>query len=339
MTTEVSVVIPTRNRHGSVGSLLADLSKQTYPLKEVIIVDSSDQEMDVGKLNRDFPLLNILYLQSDPSVCIQRNLGISKAVAPFIFLCDDDITLPEDYVSVLIAHLEKSGSGAASGLIMQKDGGEWCYEYSPSSFGRLFFAFIFQHSAWGGIDNIQVSFWQKPFYFLLKRYYGGRGNTISLAGWPVLIDFQAQVSPATIYGLGASIIKREWLLHSPYDEVLDAHGIGDNYGVAINFPGNKPIDIVTAAKAYHHQSTDNRLEGAVTYYRRLLALDYFLKRYPRFNWWNRAWFCWSLVGNLVLFRNKSEHRKATLKALMIALKGRNPYWQGFQRGEKVMEVR
>ncbi|ELR70137.1 hypothetical protein C900_03822 [Fulvivirga imtechensis AK7] len=338
MKAEVSVVIPTRNRPGSVRDLLADLSKQTYPLKEVIIVDSSDQKMDGKLLNEQFPILKIRYMQSQPSVCIQRNLGILKATSPYIFLCDDDISIGESYLSILMAHLQKSGAGAASGLIMQYENGKWCHEYPPTSFGKLLFAFAFQHSIWGNIDHIPVSFWQRPFYFLLRRYYHRRGNSISKAGWPVLTEFKAPVSKATIYGLGASVIKKEWLLHSPYDEVLDAHGIGDNYGVAINFPGAKPIEVVTAAEAYHLQSTDNRLEGATTYYRRLLALGYFLKKYPRFNWWNRVWFCWSLAGNLVLFRSRRAHRDATYKVLGAVLVGKNPYWMGFGEGKKVVEA-
>jgi hypothetical protein len=31
-------------------------------------------------------------------------------------------------------------------------------------------------------------------------------------------------------------VRRQWLIRSPFDEVLDPHGIGDNYGVAFGFP-------------------------------------------------------------------------------------------------------
>lgn len=337
--TEVSVVIPTRNRSESLLKLLADLSEQKYPLKEVIVVDSSDEMLDEKVLGDKFPSLNILYLTSRASVCVQRNTGISMATAPYVFLCDDDISIGEDYVAVLMKHLEQSGCGAVSGLVMQKEGESWCYEYPPSSFGKLFFAFVFQHSVWGNVDHITASFWQKPLYSVIKRYYHRRGNSISIAGWPILTDFEAPFFRATIYGLGASVVKKEWLLQSPYDEVLDAHGIGDNYGVAIGFPGKKPVHVLTAAKAWHHQSTDNRLEGAATYYRRLLALDYFLHRSSRFSWWNRMWFAWSLLGNLILFRKKIKHRKGTWRALFVVLRNKNPYLSGFKSNVTVVEVK
>ena len=338
MTPEVSVVIPTRNRLTSLIQLLADLSSQTYALKEVIIVDSSDQIMDIAMLNEKFPALNIKYLTSAASVCIQRNLGISKAGAPYIFLCDDDINLPEDYVATLMGHIENDKFGAVSGLVLQKREGDWEYSYPPASFARLLFSFVFQQSVWGDIHCMNTKLWQRPLYMIMRRYYQRKGNSLSLAGWPLITEFRSPVFRTAVYGLGASIVKKEWLINSPYQEVLDPHGIGDNYGVAMGFPSREAIHVVCAAKAYHHQSKENRLESATTYYRRLVALHYFLSKYPRFGWWNKLWFAWSLVGNLFLFRNKAEHRNATKKVLKLAIRNRNPYWHAAKQGQKVLEL-
>lgn len=328
---EVSVVIPTRNRAGSLLQLLSDLSKQIYPLKEVIIVDSSDQQMDQKELQLRFPLLNIRYYSSEASVCIQRNIGIGKASAPYIFLCDDDLTLTSDYISILMEYINRSGAGAVSGLVMQKYNEEWCYQYPPSSFGKLLFAFVFQHSVWGDINSLKVTFWQQPLYEIIKKFYKRRENRASFAGWPVITHFELPVFRVDIYGLGASVVKREWLLNSPYDELLDAHGIGDNYGVATGFPEERPVHVVGEAKVYHHQSKENRLENYTSYFRRILALHYFMKKNEGFNWWNRLWFIWSLVGNLILFRNRQEHFRATKKVLSVVLRGKNTYWQAFRK--------
>ncbi|MBL6449802.1 glycosyltransferase family 2 protein [Fulvivirga sp. 29W222] len=339
MPDEVSVIIPTRNRRKSLMQLLEDLSKQTYALKEVIIVDSSDERMNADLFDEEFPSLNVKYLASEASVCIQRNLGIKEAQGSHIFLCDDDINLPEDYVAVLMEHSKTHQSGATSGLVMQKESGDWEYSYPPASFGKLLFAFIFQQSVWGDISNMQVKVWQRPFYRIIKQYYRYKGNSLSLAGWPVITEFKSPAFHVAVYGLGASIIKREWLINSLYDEVLDPHGIGDNYGVAIGFPAEKAVEVVCAAKAYHHQSKENRLESATTYYRRLVALDYFLKKFSRFNWWHKLWFAWSLLGNLLLFRNKEEYRDATKRVLKLALWDRNPYQKASRQGEKVLELK
>ncbi|UII34352.1 glycosyltransferase family 2 protein [Fulvivirga ulvae] len=338
MMSELSVVIPTRNRSESLMRLLEDMSKQTYPLKEIIVVDSSDKRMKMEALAEAFPSLNIQYLNSTPSVCIQRNIGVQKASSPYVFLCDDDINLPEDYVSILMKHLEEDKLGAASGLVLQKGSDGWEYSYPPSGFGRLLFAFVFQQSVWGDISCMSTRIWQKPFYKIIKWYYQGRGNSLSWAGWPLITNFQPPVFRTSVYGLGASIIKREWLINSPYDEVLDPHGIGDNYGVAMGFPDKKAVNVVCAAKAYHHQSQENRLESATTYYRRLVALDYFLRKYPRFSWWHRLWFVWSLFGNLLLFRNKPDFRHATKQVLRQAIGNCNPYGRAAGQGQKVLEL-
>ena len=102
MMMELSVVIPTRNRRESLLRLLQSLSSQKYQLKEVIIVDASDQEIDVAELQAMFKSFPIRYLRSIASVCSQRNTGIKTATSEFIFLCDDDIEITDDYLLTLM---------------------------------------------------------------------------------------------------------------------------------------------------------------------------------------------------------------------------------------------
>ncbi len=322
---EVSVVIPTRNRKESLFRLLGYLSKQEYPLAEVIVVDSSDQIIPDNELGKQFPALNIIYLTSSPSVCIQRNIGIRKAESPFIFLCDDDIEFQPDYVSLLMNHIVQTNSSAVSGLILQKENGEWTYQYPVSSFSHLLFTFIFQLSVWGNFSHLKTNFLQRPIFNLIGKFYRWKQNDISFAGWPLLTDFSKPFFRTTIYGLGASIVRKTWLENSLYDEKLDAHGIGDNYGVAVNFPQSGSISVVFDAKALHHQSTDNRLSTDSSQYRRILALHYFMTKNRRFNLINRLFFLWSLVGNLILNRKNEKTFSAIKEALILILTGKNPY--------------
>jgi hypothetical protein len=135
--------------------------------------------------------------------------------------------------------------------------------------------------------------------------------------------------------LGASLINKQWLLNSPFDQVLDPHGIGDNYGVAINFPIPQSIQVLSYTYANHHRNSENRLSKAVSYYRRVLALHYFLKRKE-----NSAvrsfWFIWSLVGNLIYFIMQGDRpmHVATSCAIWNIVLGRNPYWKGFLRNKE-----
>ena len=326
---EISVVIPTYNRPVSLMNTLDALSRQTYPLFEVIIVDSSDTKPDYEHIQSLFQSLKLVVIDSEASVCIQRNKGIQQSKSEYVFLCDDDIEAPPDYVEKLAGFLAQNPDiRAVSGLVMQKDThNDWIYQYPPGTFGKLLFLFIFQLSIWGDLKDIKCNFFLKPILFLIIKFYQWRGNTYSLGGWPLLTDFNSQVIKTKFYGIGASIIKREWLLASPYDEVLDPNGIGDNYGVILGFPEKQRLYLLKDTYILHHQSPQNRLSQSNSYQRRVLALHYFLKTYRKFNFIHRLFFIWSLIGNGILYHFKKERdlKKANFKALKLILKGKNPY--------------
>ena len=100
---QISVVIPTCNRKARLLSLLQNPERSSYPLQEVIIVDSGDDRLTSAEYAA-FKTLNVRYVSSEKSVCIQRNTGIRMAQSPWIFLCDDDIEIPADYLEKLTLH-------------------------------------------------------------------------------------------------------------------------------------------------------------------------------------------------------------------------------------------
>ncbi len=338
----LSIVIPTYNRPQILIKTLSALAKQTYPINETLVVDSSSVKLDPADLKRRFPMLHICYIESEASVCIQRNKGIQRAKSNWIFLCDDDVEAPPDYIAKLMCWLsDHPGEGAVTGLFKQRDEqGQWQVEYSPKSFKKLVWQFVFQSSIWGRLNHIRSPLLGKPFFAYLSHFYARRANDLSLAGWPLITQWQGSYIKTTVYTLGASIVKRDWLNQSPFDEVLDANGIGDNYGVALGFPKDKRINILKDAYVYHHKSTQNRMAACQSNFRRVLALDYFMRTHPRFSWGNRIAFKWSLIGHLLIHlstRNGPE-AKATWKAMRLVLLGRNPYLIASKKGEKVCQV-
>jgi glycosyltransferase involved in cell wall biosynthesis len=323
----VSVVIPTCNREESILRVLDCLNRSTYLFKEVIVVDSSDTPMKPDTI-KSFQNLNISYLRTEKSVCIQRNTGIQKATSDWIFLCDDDIEVPNDYIQLLVKHVEShSEAGAVSGLVLQHEGGKWEEHYPITSRRGLIWKYIFGLGIWGEIAvNGKI-----------PSLIRGRKNHLSKAGWPVVTDFSGTFFKTPVYGLGASLVKRSWLLGSPYDEVLDPSGIGDNYGVAIGFP-DEGIHVLKNAFVYHHRATENRADESVRYYRRLLALHYFIcvgKIRARAN---TVWFGWSLIGNMIVFCKAADRKKlsATWRVLLCAMSGKNPYLLGRIENKKTI---
>lgn len=332
---QISVVIPTCNRKVRLLSLLQNLDQSSYPIHEVIVVDSGEDQPSISEYFQ-FKNLNLHHLQSEKSVCIQRNIGIRKATSDWIFLCDDDIEIGNDYVEKLVFHISSHAeAGAVSGLWLQKEQGLWTGKYPEHSALRLTWKFLFQLSVWGEICLKSNNFLVKR----IKRYYTTRENHISKAGWPVITNFSGYYFTTPLYSLGASIVKKEWLLRSPFDEVLDRHGIGDNYGVIAGFP-ETIVHVVNNAVVYHHQETLNRLHQPLQYYRRALALDYFIQSKKKLKRVKKRWLVWSLLGSLfefIISGNKMMIKPA-LKSIWKIATGQNPYFEAAQQQEKVKEI-
>lgn len=329
----ISVVIPTCNRKKQLLSLLQNLNHSLYPLLEVIVVDSGEDRLMPADLAM-FKNLCISYCNTEKSVCIQRNFGIEKAKGEWIFLCDDDIEVPDDYLLKLTGHIiEHKKAGAISGLVLQEFDNTWVGNYIVTSAFEIFWKYIFQLSIWGEIkcthDNI--------FIRKIKQYYKHKGNHISKAGWPVVTDFSGDYFITPVYGIGASLVKREWLKQNPYEEVLDRHGIGDNYGVAVGFPSG--IHVLKDAFVYHHQWPENRLQQPLQYLRRVLALDYFRRTKKNLRHIKKHWLLWSLAGNLVdfIFNSNRNMIKASFKSFWVIALNRNPYFKASKEKKKVIE--
>lgn len=312
--------------------LLDSLDQSEYPIEEVIVVDSSGSPVETRDV-ACFHRLNVSIFTSRRSVCVQRNHGIQKARGEWIFLCDDDIEVPPDYLRSIVDHVDAHPeAGAVTGLFLQRDGDKWTYQYPVQSVQSLVWRYVFQLSMWGEImvknENLIVK--------RVKLYYERAGNHLSKAGWPVLCTFSGEFFCVPVYSLGACVVRKDWLVRSPFDEVLDPNGIGDNYGVAMGFPAS--VHVITGAHVYHHLEPSNRLSEELRYFRRVLAFDYFLAK-ARPGITTRLWFLWSLFGNFLGFVLKANRTMAlaSLKTLSRVAAGNNPYVDAWKTNRAVVE--
>lgn len=316
---DISVVIPTCNRPDRLLGLLGHLGRSRLAPSEVIVVDSSDCPVSPGDLA---PFrYELRYLRSEKSVCAQRNYGIREAANSWIFLCDDDIDLPPDYLNRLAEHVtDHPEAGAVSGLVLEEVNGRWISQHPVASSLALAWSRMFQLGLWGEIHC------DGRLGGRLASYYRSRGNHLSSAGWPVLVDFAGPFFRTPVYALGASLVRKDWLQRSPFDEHLDRHGYGDNYGVAIGFP-SEGIHVLTTATVRHRKEGAGRQPRSVAYEKRVLALDRFLASERGRTAGSRAWLIWSLLGNAVLHAWAGQYgmSRAGLKALSAIVARRNPY--------------
>ncbi|MCZ6655710.1 MAG: glycosyltransferase family A protein [Gammaproteobacteria bacterium] len=299
----VSMVIPTRNRPDHVVTLLGATSRQTRPPNEVIIIDASDEPRSAAELARRFPDLPITVEPHYPSVCAQRNRGIALAAGDWVFLCDDDIDPPTDYIRGLLDHAAlHPDEGAITGLVRQPGAAAGPRGLRIPRATEVLVAFLQQTSIWADEGLMRSNGLLAP----IRAWYRRRGNTWTLAGWPLMTQVEDDMIRTTVYHLGAALVRREWLVSSPYDLLLDAHGMGDHYGVALGFPADLPITILTTLSVRHRRAEGNRIAELEGKYKRTLALHYFMRRSSKFSLWNEAWLLWSL----------------SLQALFSALRGR-----------------
>lgn len=331
----ITVVIPTRNRAESLRRCLQSLAAQRLLPGEVIVVDSSDV---LPQTEERYPFA-FRRKPGEASVCVQRNLGVQEAQTDLVLLLDDDIELVPEYLERCKAFLEANPQeGVVTGLWTQKDAkGQWCSSYPPGSLWQLLFAFLFQHSIWGSPEALTTSRGLRWLHRLLCQYYARHTNALSKAGWPTVSAVRKPIEQAAVVSLGASLCRRDWLLAAPYDEVLDPHGIGDNYGVCIALPGPKPMNILTDLVVWHHHSPANRLQQSLGFYRRTLALHYFRHKAKDWSLTKACWYYWSLLGYLLLYviRRDGKGLKATLKIIWLCLSGRNPYALAAKAGKRI----
>ncbi|TCJ20543.1 glycosyltransferase [Rubrobacter taiwanensis] len=100
----VSVVIPTLNEEGTVGALLADLSRQTLRPDEILVVDGGSRDGTARVVER-FP--GVRLLGTGPPVANQRNLGGRRAAGDVLVFLDADVRLHRDFLRKLLEEFER----------------------------------------------------------------------------------------------------------------------------------------------------------------------------------------------------------------------------------------
>ena len=107
----VSIIIPTRNRYNKLIKTISYLSKNSFFFKELIIVDSSENKKEYKKyLESKFKNLNLKIFNSNPSISLQRNLGLRKVNknSNYVMFLDDDIKFEKNSLRIMKNFLIKN---------------------------------------------------------------------------------------------------------------------------------------------------------------------------------------------------------------------------------------
>lgn len=161
----ITVVIVTYKRHSEILSCLAALEKQTYPITEVIVVDNAPTSPE-GYLRELISTLSfsfqIRYVANKiNSLTLARNIAVSMVTTEYCCLVDDDVILPENYLTVILNGLKQfpNAVGAHGKLIRKKT------SWLKNSYAKLFFLFYLSNSDCRVLKSIYVSY---PQYYKLS---------------------------------------------------------------------------------------------------------------------------------------------------------------------------
>ena len=110
-------MIPTRNRPSNLSAVLQAIAEQSWPVNEVVVVDSSDEIVPIP-LNPGWSFVLRHQPTKIKSAAIQRNIGIELVSEQCKYLCflDDDVLPGPEYLSKLIGGLKKTNGVGISGI-------------------------------------------------------------------------------------------------------------------------------------------------------------------------------------------------------------------------------
>lgn len=111
-----SVVICTRDRPEALQRCLASLAQQTYPPREIIVVDNASRD----QRTREVALAEgVTYVREErPGLDIARNTGVRHANCDIIAYTDDDVLLHQGWLERLVASFENPEIAAVTGLVL-----------------------------------------------------------------------------------------------------------------------------------------------------------------------------------------------------------------------------
>jgi glycosyltransferase involved in cell wall biosynthesis len=103
-TPQVSIIIPTYNRAGMVAGAIESALGQTYPNKEVIVVDDGSDD-ETAAIVKNYP--SVIYIvQPHAGQAAARNGGWKQAKGTYIATLDSDDVWQDDFLERCISFLE-----------------------------------------------------------------------------------------------------------------------------------------------------------------------------------------------------------------------------------------
>lgn len=92
------------------------LAQQGIADLQIVVVDSSANGT-AERLQRDFPMIEVVGLAQQTPQSIARNIGVARTHAPFVAITDHDCVVPPDWLARLLAHHREGEYAVVGGAV------------------------------------------------------------------------------------------------------------------------------------------------------------------------------------------------------------------------------
>lgn len=104
----VSIIIPTKNRQLSLFNLIQSIQIKSSLIKEVLVIDSSDNNINYRKILSLDSKINLYQLKNNSvNQSYSRNIGIKKAGGDILAFIDDDCIVSKGWLKEVIYYFKK----------------------------------------------------------------------------------------------------------------------------------------------------------------------------------------------------------------------------------------
>ena len=183
---KVSIICALKDEIFTLDECLTSLVEQTYPNKEIIIIDheSVDGSTEVAKrYAKQYPWIKYYFLKHDPTYILEARVkGIEKSNGEILFVVDADAKYEPKYLETCVKHLKKKGVGGVFGKIrVWKKKNTFISKYRDAHY-RI---------RWDDLDNLNKEAQQgkiAPWVFT-RKLYDHIGGYSRKAGWSADVDY------------------------------------------------------------------------------------------------------------------------------------------------------
>ncbi|MFC1790429.1 glycosyltransferase family 2 protein [Patescibacteria group bacterium] len=104
---KISVIIVSYNRKEEILKLIDSLSRQTYPVFEIVIIDNASTNNPVPLIRKKYPQVKLTPLSKNTGFGA-TNLGLKKATGDLLMMLDNDVEVKSDLCQQVVAYFENN---------------------------------------------------------------------------------------------------------------------------------------------------------------------------------------------------------------------------------------